>query len=121
MAKDVKQYEWGKELVSGITALAAPGHTPGHTAFIVASGNGKLLVQGDTTAAPHVFLRNPGWHLVFDMDPAQAEATRRRIHDMTSAERMPVVGYHFPFPAVGNVAKDGNGYRFEIMHFRSVL
>src|SRR6202789_3579969 len=55
----VTKYEWGKEVAPGITSIAAPGHTPGHTAFAVASGGSKVLIQSDVTNIPEVFLRNP--------------------------------------------------------------
>ena len=55
--------------------------------------------------------RHPGWHGFFDQDPAQAEATRRRVYDMLVAEKLPVQAYHLPFPALGRVEKDGDGYR----------
>ena len=71
IAKDVKQYEHGKELVPGITAVDARGHSPGHTAFLVASGNGKLLVTSDTVNH-QILIRNPEWSLWADMDAAMA-------------------------------------------------
>ncbi|MGE0060551.1 MAG: MBL fold metallo-hydrolase [Xanthobacteraceae bacterium] len=109
-------FEVGKEVAPGITAIATPGHTPGHVSFIISSGSKKLVVQGDVTNQPGVFMRNPNWHLVFDNDGAMAEATRRKFYDMAMAEKMPVVGYHFPFPAAGYVEKDGNGYRLIQVH-----
>jgi hypothetical protein len=78
----------------------------------VSSGSDKVFIQSDTTNHPALFAANPGWHLVFDQDAAMAETTRRKIYDMLSAEKMRVQGYHFPFPAQGNVAKDGDGYRY---------
>ncbi|HYI27858.1 MAG TPA: MBL fold metallo-hydrolase, partial [Bradyrhizobium sp.] len=67
------QYDAGKELVPGITAIASPGHTPGHTSHVISSGNAKVLVQADVTASLAVlFVRNPGWHGAFDMDGATA-------------------------------------------------
>ena len=87
IAKDVKQFEAGKEIVPGVTAVAAPGHTPGHTAFVVSSGNGKLMVMSDTTNHPALFVRNPDWQAVFDMDGDQARDTRRKLLDMAAAER----------------------------------
>lgn len=110
VAKDVKQYEGGKEILPGITAIAAPGHTPGHTAFAVASGSGRLMIMSDITSHPALFVRNPDWSPVFDMDGPQAAATRRRILDMVSADRMQVAFYHAPFPATGYIAKAGNGF-----------
>ena len=68
IAKDVKQYDAGKEILPGVTAIAAPGHTPGHTVFAVSSGSGKLMVMSDTTNHPALFVRNPDWSAVFDMD-----------------------------------------------------
>lgn len=109
-AKDVKQFEPGKEVVSGITAIAAPGHTPGHNVFMVSSGNGKMLCLADTTNNPHLFVRNPDWQAVFDMDGAGAAATRRKLLDMAVAEKTQIHLYHWPFPATGFVEKDGAGF-----------
>jgi glyoxylase-like metal-dependent hydrolase (beta-lactamase superfamily II) len=106
------QYEAGKEIVSGITSVATPGHTPGHTSHIVASGDAKVLVQADVTAAVGLlFVRNPGWHGAFDMDGAVAEQTRRKLYDMAAADKMLIQGFHFPFPALGYIEKDGPSYR----------
>lgn len=115
IADKVTKYEAGKELAPGITAVATPGHTPGHTSFAVASGNGRLLIQSDVSIMPYLFVRNPGWHVRFDMDPKQAEETRRKIYDMAAAEKMLISGYHWPFPAAGHVEKDNNGYRVHPM------
>jgi glyoxylase-like metal-dependent hydrolase (beta-lactamase superfamily II) len=112
IVKDVARYEGERELVPGITAIPAAGHTPGHTAYVVTSGASRLLVLSDAANKPELFVANPGWHAVFDMDGNEAAATRRRLLEMAVAERMPVTAYHFGFPAVGNVAKDGAGYRF---------
>jgi glyoxylase-like metal-dependent hydrolase (beta-lactamase superfamily II) len=111
IAKDVKQYEADKEVVPGLTAIAAPGHTPGHTAYMLSSGSGKLMVMSDLTNHPALFVRNPDWSAVFDMDADQARATRRRMLDMAASERTQVAFYHAPFPATGHIAKDGNGFR----------
>jgi len=122
LGNKVAQYEAGKEIVSGITSVATPGHTPGHTSHIVASGNGKVMVQADVTAAIGLlFVRNPGWHAVFDMDGGTAEATRRKVYDMAAAEKLMIQGFHFPFPALGYVEKDGTGYRLVPAHWNPVL
>ena len=107
----VTRYDWGKEVAPGITSIAAPGHTPGHTAFAVASGNSKILIQSDVTNIPELFLRNPDWHVVYDVDPDLARATRHEFYDMASAEKAMVVGFHFTFPSIGHVEKDGTKYR----------
>jgi hypothetical protein len=85
----------------------------------VQSGNGTLIVLGDVTNHPTVNLRHPGWHIVFDMDPTAAEATRRRLFDRAAADRTPIVGYHWPFPAIGHVRKDGEGYDWVPIHWTS--
>ena len=107
----VTQYEWGKDVAPGLLAVEAAGHTPGHTSFILSSGSDKLFIQSDITNQPALFAANPGWHLMFDQDPAMAEATRRKVYDMLVAEKMRVQGFHYPFPANGHVVKDGSGYR----------
>jgi glyoxylase-like metal-dependent hydrolase (beta-lactamase superfamily II) len=121
VAKDVKQFEAGKEILPGITAVAAPGHTPGHTVFAVASGTGKLMIMSDTTNHPALFVRNPDWSAVFDMDGPQAAATRRKLLDMVSAEKMQVAFYHAPFPATGHIAKDGNGFELVPVQWSSAI
>jgi glyoxylase-like metal-dependent hydrolase (beta-lactamase superfamily II) len=109
--KDVKRYEPGKELAPGITSIAAYGHTPGHMAFTIASGNQSMLVLSDTTNNPWLFVRNPDWHAAFDMDGAMAAETRKRLLDRAVVDRMLVQGYHFPFPASGHIVKTGaNSY-----------
>jgi glyoxylase-like metal-dependent hydrolase (beta-lactamase superfamily II) len=113
IAKDVKQYENGKEIVSGLTTVGAPGHTPGHTAYMLSSGQGKLMIMSDITNHPALFVRNPDWSAVFDMDADQARQTRRRMLDIAASERAQVSFYHAPFPATGHIAKDGNGFRFQ--------
>jgi glyoxylase-like metal-dependent hydrolase (beta-lactamase superfamily II) len=108
----VTQYEAGKEIAPGITAVASPGHTPGHTSHIVASGNAKLLVQADITAgAATLFARNPDWQFVWDTDRQLAVETRKRLYDMAATERMLVHGYHLAFPSLVHVEKSGSGYR----------
>ena len=112
IAKDVKQYEMDKEIVPGLTSVAAPGHTPGHTAYMLSSGSGKLLILSDTANHPALFVRNPDWSAVFDMDADVARATRRKMLDLAASERAQVAFYHAPFPATGHITKDGDGFRF---------
>jgi glyoxylase-like metal-dependent hydrolase (beta-lactamase superfamily II) len=108
--RKVTPYEPDKELAPGITSVATYGHTPGHNSFIVSSGNSKVFVQADVTNLP-LFVRNPGWHLMFDQDATMAEATRRKIYDMLAAEKMLVQGFHYPFPALAHIEKTSTGYR----------
>jgi len=108
----VSRFAPGAEIVPGIRSIAAHGHTPGHTVFQVTDGDAGLLVLGDTTNRPELFARNPGWHAIFDMDPAAAEASRRALLDRAASERLWVTGYHFPFPIAGRIARDGAGFRY---------
>jgi glyoxylase-like metal-dependent hydrolase (beta-lactamase superfamily II) len=107
----VTKYDWGKEVAPGITSIETPGHTPGHTSFAIASGNSKILIQSDVTNIPEFFLRNPDWHVAYDVDGELAQKTRHKFYDMAAAEKATVVGFHFTFPCIGHVEKDGAKYR----------
>jgi glyoxylase-like metal-dependent hydrolase (beta-lactamase superfamily II) len=111
LKKKVTPYEWGKEIVPGLTSVETVGHTPGHTSYVLSSGSGKVFIQSDVTNNPNLFATNPGWHAFFDQDGDVAEKTRRKIYDMVVAEKLQVQGFHYPFPGLGNVVKDGSGYR----------
>jgi glyoxylase-like metal-dependent hydrolase (beta-lactamase superfamily II) len=120
IAKDLKQFEFDKELVPGITAIDARGHAPGHAAFLVASGNGKLLVTSDTVNH-QILVRNPDWHLWADMDANTAVTTRKRLLDMAAADRIQIAAYHLPFPSTGFISKQGSGYEFHPAAWQPVL
>src|ERR1700710_1076652 len=117
----VTKYEWGKEVAPGITSISTPGHTPGHSSFAVASGNSKILIQSDVTNIPEFFLRNPDWHVGYGGDPAVAAAPRHKFYDMASAEKALVVGFHFTFPSIGHVEKDGPRYRLVPVAWNPVI
>jgi glyoxylase-like metal-dependent hydrolase (beta-lactamase superfamily II) len=110
IAGEVTRFEPGKEVAPGIASIAAYGHTPGHTVYVVASGRQSMLMLGDTTNHPWLFARNPHWQGAFDTDGAMAVETRKRLLDRAAADRMLVQGYHFPFPASGHIAKTASGY-----------
>ena len=111
LSRRVTPYDWDREVVAGILAVGTPGHTPGHTSYVLASGGHSVFVQSDVTNVPVLFARHPGWHVAYDQDPAQAEATRRRVYDMLAADRVKVQGFHYPFPACAHVEKTADGYR----------
>jgi glyoxylase-like metal-dependent hydrolase (beta-lactamase superfamily II) len=118
----VTRYEAGKEVVPGITAVASYGHTLGHTSHIIASGSDRVLVQADITAGmAALFLRNPDWQLMFDMDKPMAVATRRKLYDMAATDKMLVQGFHLNFPGRGYVEKDGNGYRWSPANWNPLI
>jgi len=102
----------GGEVVSGITAMEAFGHSPGHMIFHIESEGQRLLLTADTANHYIASLRRPDWHVRFDMDKDAAVATRRRVFDMVAADRIPFIGYHMPFPGVGFIEAADQGYRF---------
>ena len=111
LKKKATPYEWGKEVAPGLLAVETAGHTPGHTSYVLSSGTGKVFIQSDVTNVPYLFAANPGWHAFFDQDAEMAEKSRRRVYDMLVADKLQVQGFHYPFPGLGNVEKDGGGYR----------
>jgi len=119
--KRLRTYEWDKEVIPGVLAVGTAGHTPGHTSHIVTSGTSKVYVQADVTHAPFLFARHPGWHAFYDHEPIAAEATRRKVYDMLSAEKMMVQGFHYPFPSVAHVEKTATGYQEIPMPWNPVL
>lgn len=102
----------GSDVVSGIRAMAAPGHTPGHTAFHIESGGQRLFLGGDFSNHFVLSLEQPDWFVSFDADKEQAVATRKKILAMLASERIPFTSYHMPFPALGFVEASGGSYRF---------
>ncbi len=111
----------GDEIVPGIMAKSAHGHTPGHTLFHIASGDDQMMVLGDLTNHPALFVRHPDWASRFDMDAQMAAQTRRAILDLVAVEDILVAGYHFPFPATGHVVKDGSGFALELAAWQPQL
>ena len=102
----------GTEVAPGIVAHEAFGHSPGHLVFRLESEGRGLFIAGDTANHYVLSLQHPDWEVRFDADKAAAAATRRKVFDMVAAEKLPFVGYHMPYPAVGYVEKSGDGYRF---------
>src|SRR3978361_447662 len=111
LKKKVTPYDWGKEVAPGLLAVETVGYTPVHTSYVLSSGSSKVYIQSDVTNNPNPFAANPGWHAFFDQDPDMAEKTRRRVYDMVVAEKLMMQGFHYPFPGLGHVEKDGSGYR----------
>lgn len=102
----------GQDVVSGITGMAAFGHTPGHMVYRLDSEGAGLVIFADLANHPVWSLARPDWEVRFDADKAAAAETRRRILGMIAADRIPAVGYHMPFPAVGYVAPGSDGAEF---------
>jgi glyoxylase-like metal-dependent hydrolase (beta-lactamase superfamily II) len=121
IAGKVTRFDPGKEIAPGVTSIAAYGHTPGHTAFAIASGNQSLLAISDSTNHPALFVRNPDWQFMFDTDRAMAVENRKRLLDRAAADKMQVAGFHWPFPATGFVVKEGSGYRLHPVAWSNII
>ena len=103
----------GQEVITGITAIDAPGHTLGHTIFMLSSGGKSIAVTADVAHHYVLMTETPRIEFVYDMDSKQAVATRLKVWDMLSADKTPLIAFHFPWPGLGNIGKTGNEtYRF---------
>ncbi|SFI95497.1 Glyoxylase, beta-lactamase superfamily II [Phyllobacterium sp. CL33Tsu] len=110
--KNWNRVENGAEVTSGIQMIAAPGHTPGHSVFLVTSGNEQLMVSADTMYVPALLAPHPEWQGSYDQDGPMAIATRHKLIDRVIADNIKICGSHFPFPGSGTFVKDGNAYAF---------
>jgi glyoxylase-like metal-dependent hydrolase (beta-lactamase superfamily II) len=102
----------GGEIGPGITGLAAFGHTPGHMVFRLDSGGSQVLLMADLANHYVWSVAYPDWEVRFDADKAAAAQARRRILGMAASERMPVIGYHMPFPGIGFIDTREDGFRY---------
>lgn len=109
IAKGVELYEAGAEIVPGLTTIAAAGHTPGMVSFLVHSGRDQLLLTADLAYHPVVNIDRP-WRPGPDRDRDAALSARRRIFDHAAADRIPVLGFHYPFPGLGHLLRTDTGY-----------
>ncbi|MEZ5818420.1 MAG: MBL fold metallo-hydrolase [Hyphomicrobiaceae bacterium] len=109
--KDRMRSFTGGEVFPGVTALPIPGHTPGHTGYLIESDGERLLIWGDVVHMPEVQVPRPDVSMVVDTDPEMAAASRRRVFDMVASEGLLVCGMHLHFPGFAHVVRDGGGYR----------
>jgi glyoxylase-like metal-dependent hydrolase (beta-lactamase superfamily II) len=100
------------EVVPGMRTVAAPGHTPGHTVIDIASGEDRLLFIGDLVYEPKD-MEDAQWYSIFDFDPKQAIATRRRVFEQAARDGTLLMAYHLPFPGLGYVSRHGVGWRWQ--------
>lgn len=101
------------EVAPGITAVALPGHTPGHTGFLVESEGERLFIWADIVHAASLQVEHPDWTVGFDVDGQAAVASRRRAFEMAASDHLPVVGMHLDFPGFGRLVRSGSGYAYE--------
>lgn len=100
------------ELVSGVQALFTPGHSPGHHSFMLASGGERLCATVDVAVHPLLTVERPEWLFGFDQLPGQTVTTRRQVLGRAADEQLQVFSGHFPFPGLGYVVRDGEGFRY---------
>jgi glyoxylase-like metal-dependent hydrolase (beta-lactamase superfamily II) len=105
--RQVKFVTSGKEVVPGVQAMAAPGHTAGHTIYLIESDGKKLAFTGDVTHHQILLTEKPRTEFAYDMDPKQAVETRLRVFDMLSRDRIPLLAFHFPWPGYGYIGRTG--------------
>lgn len=111
----------GAEFLPGIQAIATPGHTVGHLVFMITSGGQTMCSIGDLAHHPVLVTERPRVEFAYDTDAKQAVASRLRILDMLAAQKIPLASYHFPWPGIGHVSKQGDGFRFHAAPMRMVL
>jgi glyoxylase-like metal-dependent hydrolase (beta-lactamase superfamily II) len=111
IAKSVVLFKPGGEVLPGVTTIAAGGHTPGMSAILVHSGREQLLITSDAAYSPLLNIDH-WWRPGPDLDPEAAAQTRKRLFDRAATDRIPVLGFHFPFPGIGNIRITDGGYRW---------
>jgi glyoxylase-like metal-dependent hydrolase (beta-lactamase superfamily II) len=104
-------------LLAGVTPVPLPGHTPGHTGFLLESKGMKLLIWGDILHNYASQLADPGIAIEFDTDTKAAVATRRAILKRVAKEKLMIAGMHLPFPGVGHIRADGKSYTYVPIEF----
>ena len=112
LAEQTEFLDPGGSVASGVTAVDAFGHTPGHMAYMLESNGQQLLIAGDLANHYVWSLARPDWEVRFDIDKAKAAESRKRILGMLAAEKMPLIGYHLPFPGLGYVETRGDGFHY---------
>jgi glyoxylase-like metal-dependent hydrolase (beta-lactamase superfamily II) len=105
-------YKDNEQIIPGVTALSAPGHTVSHTIFMIESGGKQLCYIGDLAHHPVLLLERPRTQFAFDTDPVMSAESRVRMLTMLSTNRIPLLAYHFAWPGIGHVSKNGEGFRY---------
>lgn len=103
------------EWLPGITAIPAFGHTPGHTVFLLKSGDASLLLLMDAANNNVISLAHPEWAFRLDADPEMAARSRRMLLEKAADEKLRVFGYHFAFPGIGFMIHEGDGFRYVVL------
>jgi glyoxylase-like metal-dependent hydrolase (beta-lactamase superfamily II) len=111
----------GGEVFPGVVAMPIPGHTPGHSGYLISSGGQELLIWGDVVHVPEVQVALPDAGTNFDVDFDEARKSRKRVLDQVASDRILVAGMHLHFPGFYQVAREGNGYRLHAEAWQHAL
>ncbi|HEY6609541.1 MAG TPA: MBL fold metallo-hydrolase [Pseudomonas sp.] len=109
-ADKLKRYGEQGPGIAGVTSVASHGHTPGHSGYLFGAGDSRLLVWGDIVHSHAVQFARPEVSIEFDVDSAQAIATRQRVFADAALDKLWVAGAHLPFPGIGHVRTEGEGF-----------
>jgi glyoxylase-like metal-dependent hydrolase (beta-lactamase superfamily II) len=109
----VEPFTPGATVAPGIRSRALAGHTPGHVGYEISSGDAHLLDIGDLAHSSIVSLAKPQWTMGFDNDPVVAKATRRQTLAALAASHELIYAPHFPFPGVGHIVANGDGFQLQ--------
>jgi glyoxylase-like metal-dependent hydrolase (beta-lactamase superfamily II) len=121
MAEKMEFIGDGGSVASGVTGMAAFGHTPGHMGYMLESDGQQLMLIADLANHYVWSLAYPDWEVKFDMDKAAAAASRRNVLGMLAADKIPMIGYHMPFPAMGYVETRDDGFRYVPASYQMAL
>jgi len=114
----LRRLEGAGEVIPGISAVELPGHTPGHTGYLVSSEGERLLVTGDLFVSAAFHFRYPDYPFALEVDAYETRRTRRRVLERAAEERLLIAGSHLPFPSLGHVARDGGAYAWVPVDWR---
>jgi glyoxylase-like metal-dependent hydrolase (beta-lactamase superfamily II) len=106
----LRPFDTGREVFPGVTSVPLTGHTPGHSGYMIQSGNEVLLIWGDIIHVPEIQVPRPEVTIEFDTDPRAAAEIRRRTFDRAARDRLLVAGMHVHFPGFAHVVRHGDGY-----------
>jgi glyoxylase-like metal-dependent hydrolase (beta-lactamase superfamily II) len=115
----VTQFDVNQEFLPGFTAIPAYGHTPGHVAIRIASGNAVMVHTADTVHISTINLWNPSWKPIFDADREMAATTRQAVLEKIAIDRTLMFAYHFPYPGIGHLrARDRGGFDWQPVNWQ---
>lgn len=112
-ADRLKMFEGEAAVAAGFAAVPLPGHTPGHTGFMLDGGDQQLLFWGDVVHSTALQFAYPDWTIAFDTDPAQTAATRRKMFERAVADNLLLTGSHIDFPGLGRVLRQGESFAYQ--------